>query len=544
MERHFSAYKGDQPYFFVSYAHLDEELIFNELGWLIESGLNIWYDEGIEVGALWRQALADALAEANGLIFFATKNSVESKNCLNEISFAIDENIKIFVINLDDITLPRQLRFTLNDKQILVKSGFSQSSYREKLKETLKGAIKGIIRNEVPVPEPVDEALPNIKTNIPTICILPFTCPSDDTMLKFYAENIAAEIANGMESASINIVTGHPSDSAYDAKEISLKYNAEYVMSGTLIRVDEFVRARALMVETKKGKQVWAKNYEPRETQLVNSTASIAGAISANIALATPTFEIMRVEDMPVEKLDAWALGIKSMNMPIRDLSTANSWREMAVRAIDLDDTCAEVHANLADGLVTIVTANLSADPLQDKTDAIAHSYKALSLTRNKVFVLNRCSRVHRILGNEALALELAHQVDELTTGQFTYTLYPAMILNGLCQEVVDHATDNALATLAWASDACVVLGNYSLAETWIRKSVARKPERYQRWMRLANILGHLDQIEKGKEVLLEARGISPSNWSIENYEAELNSMWRNKADIVSPLVAGLHLLT
>jgi TolB-like protein len=569
MERHFPAYKGDDPYFFISYAHRDEELIYDELEWLIKSDFNVWYDEGIDVGVVWRQALADALAEASGLIFFATKHSVASKNCLNEISFAMDEDIQVFVVNLDDTVLPRQLRFALNDKQILVRSAFSLAKYREKLNKTLHTAIHGIANRQnfaldgesgnsvdgtadgiagrsaghAANHTPHGDTTLSVKTNIPTIFILPFSCPSDDTALTFYAENIAADIARGMESASINIVTGHPSDKALDTKEICLKYSVEYVLSGSLVRIDECVRARALLVETKKGKQVWAKNYEPTDTQLAKATTAIADAISANVVMATPVFETMRISEIPTRKLDAWALGIKSINMPIKDHKTASSWKKVALRAIELDDNLAEVHANLADGLVSIITANLSLDLEQDKADAIAHSYKALSIRRDKVFVLNRCSRVHRILGNVVLALDLALQVDELTTGQFTYTLYPTLMLNGRYQEVIDHTHSNELAALAWSSDACVLMGDFTLAEKWVRKSIAKKPEKYQRWMRLANILGHTGQKERGIEALTEAQRIGPEHWSIDNYKAELNSIWRNNQDIVAPLVEGLNSL-
>lgn len=57
MERPFPAYKGNQPYVFVSYAHDDAELVYPEIHRLREAGFNIWYDEGISPGATrspWR----------------------------------------------------------------------------------------------------------------------------------------------------------------------------------------------------------------------------------------------------------------------------------------------------------------------------------------------------------------------------------------------------------------------------------------------------------------------------------------------------------
>ena len=77
MERPFPAYQGSAPYFFVSYAHDDDELVYPEMAWLHEVGFNLWYDDGIQVGSVWRKAIADAVSGASALIFFATSRSVK-----------------------------------------------------------------------------------------------------------------------------------------------------------------------------------------------------------------------------------------------------------------------------------------------------------------------------------------------------------------------------------------------------------------------------------------------------------------------------------
>ncbi len=104
----FPAYEGDAPYFFVSYAHEDDELVYPEMTWLHEVGFNLWYDVGIHVGTVWRRALADALNKSAGTVFFCTERSAESENCLQEINFALDDKKPIFVVQLDETPLPAQ----------------------------------------------------------------------------------------------------------------------------------------------------------------------------------------------------------------------------------------------------------------------------------------------------------------------------------------------------------------------------------------------------------------------------------------------------
>lgn len=74
-ERPFSAYSGDAPYVFVSYAHHDAERVYPELTWLREQGINIWYDEGITPGSRWSDALANALERAAHFVFLVSPRS-------------------------------------------------------------------------------------------------------------------------------------------------------------------------------------------------------------------------------------------------------------------------------------------------------------------------------------------------------------------------------------------------------------------------------------------------------------------------------------
>ncbi len=41
MDKPFPAYKGDRPYVFVCYAHDDEYVVYPEIAWLHEQGINI-----------------------------------------------------------------------------------------------------------------------------------------------------------------------------------------------------------------------------------------------------------------------------------------------------------------------------------------------------------------------------------------------------------------------------------------------------------------------------------------------------------------------
>jgi pimeloyl-ACP methyl ester carboxylesterase len=144
MERPFPAYQGNAPYFFVSYAHDDDELVYPEMAWLHEVGFNLWYDDGIQVGSVWRKAIADAVSGASALIFFATSRSVKSRNCSKEISFILDDDKPVFVVQLDDATLPSELRLSLSDRQAMIRSAFNEATYRSRLTSALGSVVEHV----------------------------------------------------------------------------------------------------------------------------------------------------------------------------------------------------------------------------------------------------------------------------------------------------------------------------------------------------------------------------------------------------------------
>ncbi len=539
VKKPFATYAGDDPYLFVSYSHRDRELVYREMTWLYEAGFNLWYDEGIDLGSLWRESLTDSLAKSSACLFFVTQHSATSEHCLRELNFALEEGIKVLPVRLDDTVLPRQLRYSLNDRQALIRSKYDEPTYRQ----TLTAAITKLTqRGEERILERPDSPA-QYRTQIPLLCVNPFSCPTGDDELNFYAKNVASEIGRCMLSASYQVTEGRQSDIALEPEEVGRKHRAQYVLNGTLMRVGDRIRSSVHVAETVHGTQVWAKSIEPTGCALPDMITSLAEKVAADVSFTFYQYEVERIKDVPEEELDAWGLSIRSMSMAVRDAHSANECVRIARLAVERDNGFAESHANLADIIVNSIIAMFSDDVARHSEEVLDHCNKALILNKDSVYVLNRCSRAHRVVGSESLALQLARRVDQLTSGEFTYTLYPALIINGLADEVVQHAENNPRATYSWTSDALVLLEEYSKAEVWIRKSVARTPGSYMGWMRLANVLGHLGRVDEGNDIIEKVKGFGPPDWSIDIYEKSLQLNWRAKASIVGPLISGLKKL-
>lgn len=139
LNKPFPAYQGEAPYIFICYSHQDADAVYADLLQLHQSGIHIWYDEGIEAGKSWRAEIARAIREAERLIFFISGNSINSTHCLREVDFALHHDVPIVPVYLDDTELPEELALVLNRVQALFRH--RDSRYADRLLIALRGRV-------------------------------------------------------------------------------------------------------------------------------------------------------------------------------------------------------------------------------------------------------------------------------------------------------------------------------------------------------------------------------------------------------------------
>ncbi|MDR3218736.1 MAG: toll/interleukin-1 receptor domain-containing protein [Dysgonamonadaceae bacterium] len=86
----FKAYEGKEQYIFISYAHINSEMVFPIIRQLNDMGYRIWYDEGIDPGSEWPESIAEHLSRARAVILFISPESMASDNVRREITFALN----------------------------------------------------------------------------------------------------------------------------------------------------------------------------------------------------------------------------------------------------------------------------------------------------------------------------------------------------------------------------------------------------------------------------------------------------------------------
>lgn len=107
------AYEGSEPYIFISYAHKDTDRVLPILDKLSKKGFRIWYDAGIEAGTEWPDYIAEHLEKASCFLSFLSESALASKNCRQEINYAMDLDIPMMIVHLEPLTLTGGLRMRL-----------------------------------------------------------------------------------------------------------------------------------------------------------------------------------------------------------------------------------------------------------------------------------------------------------------------------------------------------------------------------------------------------------------------------------------------
>ena len=142
----YPAYRGKEPYVFISYARLDSEQVFAEIKRFNEAGFHVWYDEGIAPGNEWSDAIAEALSNCSVFVVLLTPTSAPRENVLNEIDYALNEEKPFLAIYLDETTLPPGLKLRISRKQAILKYNMSEEEYEYKYIEAFTQF--GLKRNE------------------------------------------------------------------------------------------------------------------------------------------------------------------------------------------------------------------------------------------------------------------------------------------------------------------------------------------------------------------------------------------------------------
>ena len=327
MDKPFPAYRGDEPYIFVSYAHADDEIVYPEIQWLHDQGFNIWYDEGIAPGSTWRDEVALALAESRGFLFFVSPAAVASRNCQQELNFCFTRDKKVLCVVLAETQMPPGIELSLSDKQLIIRSEYQADQYAAKLLDALRELLLAPEQSAAP-----GEAAPSDERN--SIAVMPLANRSSDPENEYLSDGITEELINGLSKIDGLRVTSRDSvfarkDMHLDVKAAGAAFGVASILSGSLQKSDNRVRVTVQLSNVGDGSTMWSERYDRELDDLFELQDELArrviDALQVEIA-PSKTEKLIDVGTADVGAYDSYLLGMHELR---------KFTRQSVTRAID-----------------------------------------------------------------------------------------------------------------------------------------------------------------------------------------------------------------
>ncbi|HCR71678.1 MAG TPA: hypothetical protein DIW23_09555 [Anaerolineae bacterium] len=208
---------------FISYSRNDLEVVDKFATSLQQAGIDTWIDrESIKVGNSWRKEIVEAIDNCDAFVFIMSSNSIASKNVHKEIILSQDSGKPIYVVMLEVVRLPAEIRYQLAGLQFInfPLLGFEKSA--EQLIEALKPHQKKTKPDENKQAELV----------IQGIDISAFTAEKQAELLAFISkltdtDTSQLKIAN-VVAGSVHVFVDMPADSAIQLKTFALNQDTRF----------------------------------------------------------------------------------------------------------------------------------------------------------------------------------------------------------------------------------------------------------------------------------------------------------------------------
>ncbi len=188
----------------------------------------------------------------------------------------------------------------------------------------------------------------------PVIAVLPFTNLSGDVEQDYFSDGITEDIIIELSRyRPLNVVSRHSSSrfkgAAVDIKEVGRRLGAQYLVEGSIRKVDGSIRVTAQLLEAATANHVWAERYDQELGNVFSMQDELVRRLVSTIAGHVEKHTYGRAQTKVTENLDAydcWLRANHGFDLWTRDGNM--SCKRLLEEAIKRDPLFARAHASLA----------------------------------------------------------------------------------------------------------------------------------------------------------------------------------------------------
>jgi len=227
-----------------------------------------------------------------------------------------------------------------------------------------------------------------------SIAILPFVDKSPEGDQEWYSDGIMEEVRNYLVQVqnlkiSSGTVTMEFKDSDKSFKEIGEELGVSYILTGSVMRLENNIKINIQLTDVKSGQYQWTESYDQQLTSVFSILSEVAQKVASTLDAQIQSQLIERMEQLPTENMEAYDLYLKAASTT-NLVSIDNQVRiELLNQAIELDSNFAEAYALLGNSILFQAGFVQGKNP-SDVEGAKSLLEKALLLDPLNGFVHNR----------------------------------------------------------------------------------------------------------------------------------------------------------
>ncbi len=327
---------------FISYSSKDRAQAEQLTELLASAGLSVWIDhQGIGAATSWSAEIFDAIESCKAFVVMLSPDSIESKNVAREVALASEKNKKILPLDLEPVTLTRDLGYHL--------AGLQRTSMTN-IDAIIRALSKlGLEATQAPTMKLVKET-----DGRKSLMILPFEDLSPTADNEWFANGIVSELINVlgnvkalkvMDAQTTKEFKSYKGHLTVYAKEMGIRY----FVQGDVRKFGDQIKISSRLLDIETGDHLWQDSLKGTMNDIFDIQETVAKKVVEGLAVILTVDEEKKLDKKPTENAEAYEMWLKGNEYFIRrtksDYERALSLYQSATQ---LDPSFAAAYANLA----------------------------------------------------------------------------------------------------------------------------------------------------------------------------------------------------
>jgi len=375
------------PDIFLSYSRKDSAQALSLADRLRSQGLDVWIDQhGLEAAKQWSKEIVDAIETSHTFIVLLSRDSLQSKNVLRELSIASESDRTILPVELEQVILTSEFKYQL--------AGIQRAQFSD-----FDGILRSLRRAGLNALEPVAAGSPTapvIADTRKSLMVLPFEDLSPAQDNGWFADGLTGELISAMTNIkSLRLIDRQTTMSFKDKKirtaQVAKELNVRYFLEGSVRKIavgpeTAELKINVELIDMESGDNIWQYAHRGTMNDIFLVQETVANKVVEGLKLHVTKEETSRFLKRETQNPVAYELFMRGLDYFHRE--TLTGYRVAASffnQAVEIDPNYAD--ALLLQAATCIQMYDYEQDPaVLDRGERLLEQAMALNMEAPRVF--------------------------------------------------------------------------------------------------------------------------------------------------------------